>query len=78
METLKVRKGFVFSVDYECILTCWLDMLRYISDKEKKIILVAIDHAGLVTNCEEPEVVKKHYYWQTAKIAPTVVSNKLL
>ncbi|KAI7896050.1 uncharacterized protein EV154DRAFT_493345 [Mucor mucedo] len=29
------------------------DMLRYISDKEKKIILVAIDYAGLTTNCED-------------------------
>ncbi|KAI9245017.1 hypothetical protein EDC94DRAFT_637933 [Helicostylum pulchrum] len=29
------------------------DMLKYISDKEKKIILVAIDYAGLTTNCED-------------------------
>ncbi|KAG0748382.1 hypothetical protein G6F57_003500 [Rhizopus arrhizus] len=29
------------------------DMLRYISDKEKKIVLVAIDYAGLTTNCED-------------------------
>jgi hypothetical protein len=28
-------------------------MLRYISDKEKKIVLVAIDYAGLTTNCED-------------------------
>lgn len=30
-----------------------VDMLRYIVDKEKKIILVAIDYAGLTTNCED-------------------------
>ncbi|CEI92187.1 hypothetical protein RMCBS344292_06456 [Rhizopus microsporus] len=29
------------------------DILRYISDKEKKIVLVAIDYAGLTTNCED-------------------------
>ncbi|KAI9267295.1 hypothetical protein EDC94DRAFT_633994 [Helicostylum pulchrum] len=29
------------------------DMLKYISDKEKKIILVAIDYAGLTINCED-------------------------
>lgn len=29
------------------------DMLRYISDKKKKVILVTIDYAGLTTNCED-------------------------
>ncbi|CEP07727.1 hypothetical protein [Parasitella parasitica] len=29
------------------------DMLRSITDKEEKIMLVAIDYAGLTTNCED-------------------------
>ncbi|KAI8070533.1 uncharacterized protein B0P05DRAFT_580413 [Gilbertella persicaria] len=29
------------------------DMLRYISDKKKKVILVTIDYAVLTTNCED-------------------------
>lgn len=34
-------------------------MLRYIVDKEKKIILAAIDYADLTTNCEDMKKILK-------------------
>ena len=89
VEILKVKERLVISVDYQYMLTCRLDLLRYISDKEKKVELVTIDYAGLTINCKDmknfflgdckPDACgEKNYYWQTTKTAPTAALSKML